>query len=958
MHKLKTYLPKLLRRYWYLFFLAVITLVAYGQTLNMFYWIDDWGMLFNMIHPDIFPGNFGHPAYRYNTTPFVFLYPFVGLNSQIYFGLGLIQYFIAGVVVFLLTRSMTKSRLIGLCAALLFSSGYIGSYGLYRLSNSYQLIETAIFMVLTVWSIFLYYKSKKIRYYLLSLFFFTATLEFFVLRAQGLLLIVFAVSILFGLLKFNKQSITAFLFYNIPFFIAYYFFYFWDPRITPGGGSASRDAMQSTLKILFSEKHFELLNNLLISITNTIIPEKLTRLFYEYLLRLVPYTSDHIKLAFAVPSFIVGMGVFFYWLKTKRYLLMTALSLIFLFVGTIFVVWSSWQQNALWNPNKIELFTSSLGIAVICLAIWLYFIFKDKERDIAKLLILGPAWVFAVVFGYFIYSPSTNLDSPSRYLIPGFVGTTLIYAAFFYLLPKLVIQKNSGSRIFLVILTLLLSATLIKYTRQEQARIISTISNPSRTEFETLQKEVGAKNIKKDSVFYFETIDDSVLRHDILGGMPHVAVAIAAGFDDGAIIADSYEHLIYLLSTKKGVLENAYTFFATSTSLVSTTQAFRSLLSEITPEQRLTVWRANTKVIENKGIQTQTVFIPNTSGTIGINPILEADTTNPSLVPSELTVKMAVSPLSLESQTFPYFDYSQKFADRTDFSSLEIENFAQKPAVLDESILSILALEKDKFDMRSKAHVVASSSGRSTEEQNVIDGRLDTNWAAEGGNWNGGELPQTLTVDLGAKKQVDTLTWVNHYTAATPTVYTIEYSIDKYTWVKAKEISDKQQLSGGVIVSIDLGDVRARYFKMSIYDTYRGRGYPPAINELWVSRGRVNLDSEVVNKVRECPYCFVSGYVQAKKIWSLISDVSEAKVFWTTDRNENYSQEYNTGFLLNLDGNPHTYKIVLPPQGTHYQKIKIGNFKLPVNVILYDASLRPLTLRELKERNLIRQFAE
>src|SRR3989344_1950221 len=123
-----------------LILIFVLVFLAYGQTIKMFYWIDDWGMLFNMIHPTIFQGNFGHPAYRYNTTPFVFLYPFVGLDARIYFGLGLIQYFIAAVVVFLFARELTKSKLIALMAAMIFSSGYIGSYAMYRLSNSYQLV--------------------------------------------------------------------------------------------------------------------------------------------------------------------------------------------------------------------------------------------------------------------------------------------------------------------------------------------------------------------------------------------------------------------------------------------------------------------------------------------------------------------------------------------------------------------------------------------------------------------------------------------------------------------------------------------------------------------------------------------------------------------------------------------------------------------------------------------------
>src|SRR5579859_928058 len=133
--------------------LGLICIFSYGLTLKMYYWVDDWGLLFKMIHPQSSPGNlgagvFGQGAYRYLATPFIFLYPLLKLNATAYFALGLFFYILAAFVVYKFVLRFSKSSVLAWVSGIIFSSGYFGSLALYRLSNSYQLTQTTILIFL------------------------------------------------------------------------------------------------------------------------------------------------------------------------------------------------------------------------------------------------------------------------------------------------------------------------------------------------------------------------------------------------------------------------------------------------------------------------------------------------------------------------------------------------------------------------------------------------------------------------------------------------------------------------------------------------------------------------------------------------------------------------------------------------------------------------------------------
>ena len=177
--------------------LLIIVLVSYGKTLNMYWWVDDWGLLFKMVHPASGPGNlgagiWGEGAYRFLATPFIFLYSLFGTNAQPYFILGLTQYFFAAVVVYLFTKELTKNKLIALGASVIFASGYIGSYALYRLSNSYQLSEATIIVYLSALFFVKYLRNSEKKNYFYSLFLYLAALIFVFLRSPGSIVVIFS----------------------------------------------------------------------------------------------------------------------------------------------------------------------------------------------------------------------------------------------------------------------------------------------------------------------------------------------------------------------------------------------------------------------------------------------------------------------------------------------------------------------------------------------------------------------------------------------------------------------------------------------------------------------------------------------------------------------------------------------------------------------------------------------
>lgn len=214
--------------------IAAVMVVAYYQVVNFYFWADDWDLLFKVVHPEepnlwnLGPGPFGVGRYRFLHTPFLLLYPLFRLRAEWYFGISIVLYFLAVFAFYLFVQTVSGKRSIAAIAAFLFAaSGYIGSYTISHISNSYQMFTTVFLTSFTLWLLATWYKTKNIRWYFLSVLLFTFTLETMFVRAHGFIILIGGLTLLFA----PKRKIVSF----VPFLFVFLLLYGFTDRVQSSG---------------------------------------------------------------------------------------------------------------------------------------------------------------------------------------------------------------------------------------------------------------------------------------------------------------------------------------------------------------------------------------------------------------------------------------------------------------------------------------------------------------------------------------------------------------------------------------------------------------------------------------------------------------------------------------------------------------------------------------------------
>lgn len=938
--------------------LLLVTLLAYGKTLNMYWWVDDWGLAYKMLFPEETPGNlgagiFGSGAYRYLATPFIYLYPIFKLNAQAYFLLGLIQYVIASLLVYLFIKEITNRKNIAFGSAVIFASGYIGSYALYRLSNSYQLIETTIFMILTSWMLIKHHNTNRYLYYYLSIIFYIIVLEFFFLRSGGIILTTIATSFLY-LFSRNKNKLSLqFIAKLIPFVVIYLYFYFYGYLGgRESGGLGSSGFLSSTINTIFIQKHFELLGNFFITLTNAIFPRPVAMVFVDNVSALIIILTQkylniinveaYLTKILLLVQFVLSISIYTILSKKKKITLFVGYILIFLF--QLFIFWLENVRSNLWSPNKYDMFIAGIsGNFLVILTLLTWFNRKKISENIVMIW-FGLSWVVANFVIYYIYTPYTNLDSSSRYIVSSLVGTSLVLASI------LAALKN---KYLYIVLIGVISATFLILTNIDENEIIKYTSLPDKQGYELIKKEVPFVN--RETTFFVETYEDPRYKN-FLGGIPALGIPSLFNYHGEVVFPESYDHLFYKLSSETSKLNNTYTFFFGKDGYVNTTNDFRKFITFGQPIQFLNTWRSTTPSKQRpSGIETSTIISSREEGSVGVNPIIYIDTNYSSIVPSLLTLKMKIAPLSI--LTYPYFDFSKSFSYGVDNDVLKNISLPTKIDIDEKDLQLALILEEEYQTYLTNVKVKTTSEWKTTESRYLIDGRSDNTWGAHNTSWNSEIRPENIILDLGLNKNIRKLIWINNNINSTPTDYLISYSLDKKNWTVVKEVKNGKGVEGGKSMVEELPIIRTRFIKMSINDTYRGVGYPPSIREMWVSEYGDILDMDMQDKLVSCPYCYIANINVANNVLAVERKIAKARVWWITDRNDNYYEPYSQDVQIFLDGKEHEYKILLPAHGSILKNIKIDGFPLPVNISINNASIKSLSLKEMEQIGAIKAFA-
>lgn len=928
--------------------LLFVVFLSHGKTMQMYYWVDDWAMNYKVLWPEESPGNmgsgiFGTGPYRYLVTPFIYLYPLFGFNAFPYFAIGWFLYFLAAVSVYLLSRELTQRQDIALAASSIFASGYIGAHALYRLTNSYQTVGATFLICLTVWAFARFLRIGKNKFFWMSIILYVISMELVWIRTHGSFLSIFATAILYKVSNISKASFKQIGFWLLPFLTIFYFMYFVDPRIRIGS-----NLVLSGMDVIIKEGHVELFNNLMITLANAFIPDHITQRIYSLATSIMP--TSHIFLL-TTPFAIFPVFSVIKELKQKssfvsKFMNIHSILILLLIMFNLFVYWSFKQKSSIWHPSDLELLTTLLGG---CLSInFLYISYLNFKNKIANPLLIPLAlfWVVANSITLFIYSPETNLESTSRYLVPAFAGVGILYAVtLFTILPK---TKA-------ILAVVVLCAILIFYSNKEAGMLIKNNSLPDKQGYNLILNEVD--KVDKNTVFYIEAEDEPQYKDNYLGRLPQLGISALFNYHGITTVADSYDQLFSLLSNNKTNLDQIYVYFFGTDGYRSMTFKVRSILESGGERFGLNDWSSDLPSQEmNQTINTETVLNSIKEGSVGVNPTLETIINYDSLVPSVLEFSMTVSPMDLTKINFPYFDVTKQYSPQIGAEHIgEIKPITEKNTKV--QILSALKEEGTIQNFRSNVKVKATSFWKTTNESFLTDGREDTNWGADNNQWSSIPKPQDLIIDLGKEMAVTSMLRINHYYMSTPTVYNISVSTNGITWTKILDVKSAKRQEGGEIIQDKFtAPMNTRFIKMNILETFGGPGHPPAIKELWISNREVDMNPQLSKTIIECPFCYISDLNIASDVMRLSASIATARMWWETDRRIGYHPEYSQSFRIIPDGQPHTYTIHLPAQGTKFKKIKIDSFQIPLEVVLSNVSIKSLSLEELQKENLIKKF--
>jgi len=289
------------------FLIFLVCILAYGQILDMYFFLEDYLILYSIQNPTsndagYGSGLFGRP-FGYAVTPFIPFYYLFGLNPTGYYFIEIILYFFAAISVYYLAKILTNSTKVAFGSSIIFASGYVGSSTLYRMAVGWQNLLAAAFISLSAALYYKYTKLPKLRYYLLAFVVYLFTSEFSFYRAHGIILLIIGIELLF-----NFKPLKSFI-RLIPFVISYWYFYVYSiPSMEQGS------KITSFIQTVFTQRNYHYLLNPFKTLENLFVPDKFNfpLVFFAFILLGILTWKRSKILLFCLIFAIVNYLVYFY----------------------------------------------------------------------------------------------------------------------------------------------------------------------------------------------------------------------------------------------------------------------------------------------------------------------------------------------------------------------------------------------------------------------------------------------------------------------------------------------------------------------------------------------------------------------------------------------------------------------------------------------------------------------
>lgn len=234
----------------HVFIVAFAAITAFWPTLQMFFYLDEWGALYDFTH--------GGTYEIFTTHNYYLLYKLFGLNATGYFGVGILIYALSVIIFYVFVSDLLKNKLFGLVAGLLYATSPVGTttttmIWTYVAEGGYPL---TIMLLLLLYLFLRYFREKKSIYFLLVVLGFAFFLELEPRRVFLFLPILF----LFDWVISNKKLLPTLGFFvrQIIIFVSFIAYYNYDIAlseiVTTGKISIAESLLDGGAKLDFGIK--------------------------------------------------------------------------------------------------------------------------------------------------------------------------------------------------------------------------------------------------------------------------------------------------------------------------------------------------------------------------------------------------------------------------------------------------------------------------------------------------------------------------------------------------------------------------------------------------------------------------------------------------------------------------------------------------------------------------------
>lgn len=585
---------KIIRRNLFtLIILFFTTLLAYGQTLQMYFFIDDNALIYKLqhLHQTIGffgEGIFGVGPYRHMVDQFIPFYPIFRVDPMPYFAVGVLLYFLAAVTIYFFVNSLTKNKIISFTSAAIFAAGYVGSESMFGIINSWQSARGFIMAILTLWLFYKYIKSRNILFYLSAVILFFFSLDTVYIRAHGLVFLIFIFDLLFWPAAFKFRRLLFLFLRQTPFILIHYYIYLSSTAYAKGFG--------------------------ILHLLNDIFVDR------KYLLATIPIQD--IGNLF-IPGFFTS------------------------YVDKFF-------KQSIGSQSGFSIGSLSAGLFI--LGIFTYLIYKNYRKDkfLTKVLIFSFSFAIFNFIVFWLRETTHTLWTTHRYFFYSFAGVSLFWATSFYLTTRYMIARKSNKRKVFKFLSVGLIITLLSLGIYYQREFNQRRSFPAKKFFESFQRAVP--KIPKDAVIYFNIAGDNKIRVEFssfFGGMFSEGSNLAIYSPNIDYMKDfkftyKFDDVTKKLQDRSTSLDKVFTFYYGENGLVDTSERTRKILSNDTSINLSTEhFSSNTPSVVLGGTFITRTAVVNSGGVmVGKNPLIIFSFPDKtlSLVPSTLNFSVSVTP--------------------------------------------------------------------------------------------------------------------------------------------------------------------------------------------------------------------------------------------------------------------------------------------------------------------------